>query len=608
MNACLAGFASRRTPRLSRRLPHLCLTLLAFTACDSGVTEPPRVTSLTRQAGTNQTAEVGTTLPAPLVVEVHDVAGVPIEGIVVRFESEAGGTEPRSAKSDALGRAWVWWQLGVKVGPQLIIATVVQPDAPQPVQFSAHALPGPPAQIVVARGLNIVAVPGAELDTLVVHVTDRFTNPVPVAAVTWSIESGGGIVRGLGELSDSQGRAKALWKLGSGPGTQSIIVAAGSATRRIAVSPVPALVAQQVVAGSDHSCALTADGSAYCWGSNAFGQLGIGARDWEPHPLPAQVATGVRFKSLTLGAVHTCGLALDGTTWCWGDNRARQTADQDIAPDVIATPLRSAAPKFTMLSAGGFHTCGLTSSGAAYCWGDDSQGQLGRASNRSSPEWYFYFGQGTPVAVAGSLAFKSIAASLSATCGVTTGGVSYCWGANDLRFLARDVQQKCRLIGLDGFEEAVEFDAECSTSPVAVATRHAVSTLAVDQHGVCALLTTSELECWGRYLPGPMLVPGARLSTAWASDAATCGLDASDKVSCWNTYPPFNEVKPHGDLALVDISTSGRHTCGLARGVVSTAYCWGTNFSGEIGDGTKTHRAFPVAVVWPYAAVPSGNR
>jgi alpha-tubulin suppressor-like RCC1 family protein len=580
------------------------VALLLALACGSITEAPPQAVFLYKGAGDQQAAEVATNLAQPLVVEIRDASGSPVKGVRVQFASDARGSRSTLAESDSLGRAWVWWQLGELAGPQVIRASLDVPNVSGETRFDALALPGPPAAVVVISGLILVALPGTELDTLDVLVTDRFTNPAANVSLSWTIEAGSGTIRALSDRTDSKGRARAIWKLGAGTGAQSVLVAAGNTTHRIRAAIAPVFSAVQVVSGSDHSCALTADGVAHCWGSNSSGQLGIGSRDRGPHVLPAVVQTSMRFKSLTAGVVHTCGLALDGTTWCWGDNRAQQVGS--MSTDVATTPARlTTGPAFSMLAAGGFHTCGLTSDGVAYCWGDDSLGQLGRGTDRSEVQMVFEFGHTNPEPVAGSLVFSSIAANWSSTCGVTTSGTSYCWGENSYLILGSDVSQKCRIGNRSeySYDEVFVSNNDCSTSPLRVATSTSVASLAMDQHGVCAHLTSSEVACWGRYLR-PTVIPSARVSSLWSSGDDVCGVTIDDTVACWRSYAPFPRSDPLGGRMLVDLNTSGRHTCGLTRPPESAVYCWGTNYSGELGDGTTTQRDLPVAVIWPYSSYP----
>jgi alpha-tubulin suppressor-like RCC1 family protein len=76
---------------------------------------------------------------------------------------------------------------------------------------------------------------------------------------------------------------------------------------------------------------------------------------------------------------------------------------------------------FSGVSAGVRSACGVTTAGAAYCWGHNSSGQLGNGTTTNSL---------APVAVSGGLTFAAVSAGDDATCGVTTAGAAYCWGDN----------------------------------------------------------------------------------------------------------------------------------------------------------------------------------
>jgi len=144
-----------------------------------------------------------------------------------------------------------------------------------------------------------------------------------------------------------------------------------------------------VAAGWYHTCAATAVGVTYCWGDNSAGQLG-------------DTVTG---------------------SGCW----FRQTHTDSLYPcSEKAVPVRTAL-RFTALSAGEDFSCGLTSSGAAYCWGDNSYGQFGDGTTTSSP---------VPVPAAGGRHFQSLAAGTQSACGIGDDGVAYCWGSNWNNLLA----------------------------------------------------------------------------------------------------------------------------------------------------------------------------
>ena len=123
---------------------------------------------------------------------------------------------------------------------------------------------------------------------------------------------------------------------------------------------------------------------------------------------------------MTAGIYHSCGLASSGTAYCWGGGIYGQLGNgaSNSSATLVAV---SGTVTFASLTAGNGHTCGLTSGGVAYCWGDNAYGQLGDATTTQRT---------TPVAVAGGLTFASLSAGYHHTCGLTSGGVAYCWGRN----------------------------------------------------------------------------------------------------------------------------------------------------------------------------------
>src|SRR5438034_445795 len=136
-------------------------------------------------------------------------------------------------------------------------------------------------------------------------------------------------------------------------------------------------------------------------------------------PTPITV-TGVS-PAIGAGFLHTCGLASTGAASCWGDNSKGQVGSDPIGSLILIPVAVSGGRTFSALAAGWTHNCGLTSAGAAYCWGDNSTGQLGNGSTSNSS---------TPVAVSGGLSFSALALGGHLSCGLTSAGAAYCWGYN----------------------------------------------------------------------------------------------------------------------------------------------------------------------------------
>ena len=195
-----------------------------------------------------------------------------------------------------------------------------------------------------------------------------------------------------------------------------------------------------VTAGGLHTCGIKEDGTAWCWGFNAEGQLGTGGL-LRVAPVPTRVASQVGFRTdlmivppspdpdfplppgpfIAAGHSHTCALGLDSNTYCWGLNENGQLGDGTTTSH--RTPVAvSGGALMTRITAGQSHSCGLASDGKAYCWGDNVYGQLGDGTTLDRL---------TPTLVGGGLTFSYLKAGDLSTCGVTTTGVGYCWGDNE---------------------------------------------------------------------------------------------------------------------------------------------------------------------------------
>jgi len=178
----------------------------------------------------------------------------------------------------------------------------------------------------------------------------------------------------------------------------------------------------RVSAGGNHVCGLTPGGAAWCWGKDSLFQLGTGDGRTVNSTTPIPVTGGLTFSSISAGHDHTCALTSVGVAYCWGSNLSGQLGTGgDFASD--APTAVAGATTFTQISSGFGHTCGIAPGGAAFCWGDNSSGQLGDSGASGSES-------DVPVAVANGLRFKSISAGFASTCGVTTGGAAFCWGDN----------------------------------------------------------------------------------------------------------------------------------------------------------------------------------
>lgn len=163
------------------------------------------------------------------------------------------------------------------------------------------------------------------------------------------------------------------------------------------------------------SCGLTATGAAYCWGTQQTPVL--------TQPVP--VSGGLTFTTVDVGRFFACGVTTAGDAYCWGTGGSGELGNGTTTDSPVPVPV-SGGLKFTAISAGGEdgnQTCGIATTSAAFCWGENGLGQLGDGSTVDRL---------VPTPVSGGLSFSSISVGGMHTCGITTAGVAYCWGGESL--------------------------------------------------------------------------------------------------------------------------------------------------------------------------------
>ena len=188
-----------------------------------------------------------------------------------------------------------------------------------------------------------------------------------------------------------------------------------------------------ISAGTTHTCGIAGNGDAYCWGGG-YGTLGIGSRDTActistscfTSAVPQLVDGGLRWASISAGNTVTCGVTVDSRGYCWGAVRHNgetppphsRLGNGSTSGSKTPVPI-SGGFSFRVISIGTRHACGLTTDGAAYCWGSNSGGQLGTGHTRDDIT--------TPQPVVGGLTFTSISVA-EPSCGISRGMNLYCWG------------------------------------------------------------------------------------------------------------------------------------------------------------------------------------
>lgn len=201
-------------------------------------------------------------------------------------------------------------------------------------------------------------------------------------------------------------------QLGNGGTTgSSVFVQVGTATDWSTVST-----------GDYHTCALKYTGTLWCWGSNTNGQLGKGgASDQLSHPSPIQVTSATDWAAVSAYGNNTCALKNTGTLWCWGDNAYGQIGDGSTTGRTSPVQV-GASSSWSSVATGGEQTCAIQSTGTLWCWGDNQYGQLGNGSTINQPR---------PIQVGGNSTWTNVSSGLYEVCGRQRTGTLWCWGYNN---------------------------------------------------------------------------------------------------------------------------------------------------------------------------------
>ncbi|MGZ6479214.1 MAG: RCC1 domain-containing protein, partial [Bdellovibrionales bacterium] len=171
-------------------------------------------------------------------------------------------------------------------------------------------------------------------------------------------------------------------------------------------------------------CALTSTGQMKCWGSNQSGLYANGAVSNACNATPIAATLPVPLVKVALGQLHACGLTATGAVYCWGNNAAGAVGMP--LSQIYLTPQLVPGLEAGVLDVvtGNLHSCALLKDASVRCWGDDHKSQLG--INRQHTNTIY-----TPTQPVGlGLGIKSIHAGEFNTCAVTTDGFAKCWGSN----------------------------------------------------------------------------------------------------------------------------------------------------------------------------------
>jgi len=348
---------------------------------------------------------------------------------------------------------------------------------------------------------------------------------------------------------------------------------------------------KQIMGGIYHTCALSNTGKVYCWGNDDDGQLGNGSDETGNQVAPTLVEDGVaaspdtdgtnltNIKQITGGYYHTCALSNTGKVYCWGNDTDGQLGNGSDEPtlveDGVAAGSDSDGTNLTnikQITGGIYHTCALSNTGKVYCWGWDDNGELGNGSDETGS-------QVAPTLVEDGVAaspdtdgtnltnIKQITGGIYHTCALSNTGKVYCWGWDDNGQLGNGSDETGDQVAPTLVEDGV------ATSPDGDGTNLTnIKQITGGSYHTCALSNTGKVYCWGWDFYGQLGNGSDETGDQVAPTLVEDGVATSPDTDGTN----LTNIK--------QITGGYYHTCALSN--TGKVYCWGWDFYGQLGNGS----------------------
>lgn len=395
-----------------------------------------------------------------------------------------------------------------------------------------------------------------------------------------------------------------------------------AATSEIASGCASTPITNSMSAGGLTTCAIkNADNTIWCWGYDAYGQIGDGTLSTYRY-IPYQAGTKT-WKKVSVGGKVVCGLASDNTAWCWGKNTYGEVGDNSTTQRNAPVAVNGGAT-WIDVSAGGYNSCGIKTDGSAWCWGNGASGALGNGGTANSP---------IPVAVSGGYTWKRIAVGENgdANCAIKSDDTLWCWGYNN----------SAGGHGTYGALGVGTTGNKLVPTQVGTATWKYVSTNGYTNG--CGIQSDNTLWCWGaKYLnyngdggnSGTALSPVQISSESWKLVSVgythSCGVKSDDTIRCWggaqmglspyysgygngSTTQLYTLVQPTTGSTyntFTEVAASDHHACAIEK-TTGTMFCWGHNGYGQLAQpssvaGKDTPCAISSTATWG-ASAPSAT-
>ena len=260
------------------------------------------------------------------------------------------------------------------------------------------------------------------------------------------------------------------------------------------------IVSETISSGSSHNCGIDMNGTIQCWGDDSYGQI--------------SASPNGKFTQVSSGNGNSCAVDNDGKIHCWGYNYNNKS-----------TPPTGL---FTQVSVGLNNTCAIDTDGNIQCWGYDA------------------FGQSTDIP---SGTFMQVTAGLYHACGIDMNGTIQCWGNNN--------------------------SGEVSAAP-----NGSFVQISAGEKYNCGIDTNANLHCWGinnYYQSSP---PSGEFVSVSAGNEHSCAIDINGMIHCWGRNNHGQSSAPEGTF--IQVSAANVHSCAIDTD--GNVQCWGNDGYNAVSD------------------------
>ena len=407
------------------------------------------------------------------------------------------------------------------------------------------------------------------------------------------------------------------------------------------VTPLVGKILPKLALGDRHTCAVTDDGQALCWGTGGDGQLGNSQNNNQGTPVyvvdgNSSITPIEGIVQISTGYEYTCALNIESKVFCWGSQADGRLGNGVTSGAVINYPVTvktdiTSNPSINLsnivqIASRGSHTCALSSDGEVFCWGKGNKGQLGNDADSS---------QNLPVKVVAQdgstdplTGIIQISTGGKHTCALNLEGEVFCWGYHVYGQL-----------GDNSTATSMAYPVKVVIDSVGTPFNNIAQVVAGSNH-TCALNNDGNVFCWGYGASGrlghdedtssslPVSVVESDGSQSLLSNVTqiatgsshTCALKTDSTLVCWgvggngqlgnnakdNHDAPVVVVSGNGETSplanIVEVAVGATHTCALNS--AGNIYCWGYGKDGALGDNNGSHHD----VDYPTLALGVGNR